>query len=177
MFTKRRQRLKHFTYKEDVVHIHDELLLGHKIEWIFFFFTKNNTLYLQASASSLLLGGRDSAPGCRPAPARHLPPCTCSHEVDVHTLSQTWWQQTRILGFGPRPRTLGSAPVLHVAVVTLLDQETVGQDRASAVLSRAAAGRHCGQGFWNRGNQNWKRHMYPNVHRSTVYNSQDMEAT
>ena len=27
------------------------------------------------------------------------------------------------------------------------------------------------------GNQNWKRHVYPNVHRSTVYNSQDMEAT
>ena len=26
-------------------------------------------------------------------------------------------------------------------------------------------------------NQNWKRHVYPNVHRSTVYNSQDMEAT
>ena len=29
----------------------------------------------------------------------------------------------------------------------------------------------------NRGNQNCKRHMYPNVHCSTVYNSQDMEAT
>ena len=29
--------------------------------------------------------------------------------------------------------------------------------------------------FW--GNQNWKRHMYPNVHYSTIYNSQDMEAT
>ena len=28
-----------------------------------------------------------------------------------------------------------------------------------------------------RGNQNWKSHVYPNVHRSTVYNSQDMEAT
>ena len=27
------------------------------------------------------------------------------------------------------------------------------------------------------GNQNWKRHVYPNVHHSTVYNSQDMEAT
>ena len=26
-------------------------------------------------------------------------------------------------------------------------------------------------------NQNWKRHVYPNVHRNTVYNSQDMEAT
>ena len=26
-------------------------------------------------------------------------------------------------------------------------------------------------------NQNWKRHVYPNVHHSTVYNSQDMEAT
>ena len=26
-------------------------------------------------------------------------------------------------------------------------------------------------------NQIWKRHMHPNVHRSTVYNSQDMEAT
>ena len=26
-------------------------------------------------------------------------------------------------------------------------------------------------------NQNWKRHVYPSVHRSTVYNSQDMEAT
>ena len=23
------------------------------------------------------------------------------------------------------------------------------------------------------GNQNWKRHVYPNVHRNTVYNSQD----
>jgi len=27
------------------------------------------------------------------------------------------------------------------------------------------------------GNQKGKRHVYPNVHRSTVYNSQDMEAT
>ena len=27
------------------------------------------------------------------------------------------------------------------------------------------------------GNQDWKRHMYPDVHCSTVYNSQDMEAT
>ena len=26
-----------------------------------------------------------------------------------------------------------------------------------------------------RGNHNWKRHMCPNVHCSTVYNSQDME--
>ena len=25
--------------------------------------------------------------------------------------------------------------------------------------------------------QNWKRHVYPNVHHSTVYNNQDMEAT
>ena len=32
-------------------------------------------------------------------------------------------------------------------------------------------------GHTHRGNQNWKRHMYPNVHRSTVYNSQDMETT
>ena len=32
-------------------------------------------------------------------------------------------------------------------------------------------------GYTHRGNQNWKRHMYPNVHRSTVYNSQDMETT
>ena len=29
----------------------------------------------------------------------------------------------------------------------------------------------------HRGNQNWKSPVYPNVHRSTVYNSQDMEAT
>ena len=32
-------------------------------------------------------------------------------------------------------------------------------------------------GHTHWGNQNWKRHMYPNVHSSTVYNSQDMEAT
>ena len=32
-------------------------------------------------------------------------------------------------------------------------------------------------GHPHRGNQNWKRHVYPNVHCSTVYNSQDMEAT
>ena len=32
-------------------------------------------------------------------------------------------------------------------------------------------------GHTHRGNQNWKRHIYPNVHRSTVYNSQDMETT
>ena len=29
----------------------------------------------------------------------------------------------------------------------------------------------------HQGNQNWKRHVYPNVHHSPVYNSQDMEAT
>ena len=32
-------------------------------------------------------------------------------------------------------------------------------------------------GHTHWGNQNWKRHTYPNVHRSTVYNSLDMEAT
>ena len=32
-------------------------------------------------------------------------------------------------------------------------------------------------GHTHQGIQNWKRHMYPNVHRSTVYNSQDMETT
>ena len=32
-------------------------------------------------------------------------------------------------------------------------------------------------GHTHQGNQKEKRHVYPNVHRSTVYNSQDMEAT
>ena len=32
-------------------------------------------------------------------------------------------------------------------------------------------------GQTHRVNQNWKRHMYLNVHSSTVYNNQDMEAT
>ena len=32
-------------------------------------------------------------------------------------------------------------------------------------------------GHTHWGNQNWKRHIYPNVHHSTVYNRQDMEAT
>ena len=32
-------------------------------------------------------------------------------------------------------------------------------------------------GYTHQGNQNWKRHMYPNVHCSTVYDGQDMEAT
>ena len=32
-------------------------------------------------------------------------------------------------------------------------------------------------GHTHQGNQKGKRHMYPNVHHSTVYNSQDMEAT
>ena len=27
------------------------------------------------------------------------------------------------------------------------------------------------------GNQNWKRHMYPNIHCGTIYNRQNMEAT
>ena len=31
-------------------------------------------------------------------------------------------------------------------------------------------------GHTHRGNQKGKRHVYPNVHRSTVYNSQDMDA-
>ena len=34
---------------------------------------------------------------------------------------------------------------------------------------------HCGH--THQGNQNLKRHVDPNVHHSTVYNSQDMEAT
>ena len=32
-------------------------------------------------------------------------------------------------------------------------------------------------GHTPQGNQNWKRHMYLNVHSSTIDNSQDMEAT
>ena len=32
-------------------------------------------------------------------------------------------------------------------------------------------------GHTHRGNQIWKRHVYSNVHHSTVYNCQDMEAT
>ena len=32
-------------------------------------------------------------------------------------------------------------------------------------------------GHTHRGNQNWKRYVYPSVHHSTIYNSQDMEAT
>ena len=32
-------------------------------------------------------------------------------------------------------------------------------------------------GHTHWGNQNQKRHLYPNVHHSTVYNSQDTEAT
>ena len=32
-------------------------------------------------------------------------------------------------------------------------------------------------GHTHRGNQKGKRHVYPSVHCSTVYNSQDMEAT
>ena len=30
-------------------------------------------------------------------------------------------------------------------------------------------------GHTHRGNQNWKKHIYPSVHHSTVYNSQDLE--
>ena len=32
-------------------------------------------------------------------------------------------------------------------------------------------------GHTHQGNQIWKRHVHPNVHCSTVYHSQDMEAT
>ena len=32
-------------------------------------------------------------------------------------------------------------------------------------------------GHTHWGHQNWKRYVYPNVHHSTVYNSQDMETT
>ena len=32
-------------------------------------------------------------------------------------------------------------------------------------------------GHTHQGNQKGKRHVYPSVHHSTVYNSQDMEAT
>ena len=32
-------------------------------------------------------------------------------------------------------------------------------------------------GHTHRKKQNLKRHVYPNVHHSSVYNSQDMEAT
>ena len=32
-------------------------------------------------------------------------------------------------------------------------------------------------GHTHQGNKNWKRHLYPSVHCSTVYNSQDIEST
>ena len=36
---------------------------------------------------------------------------------------------------------------------------------------------NCTAGHAHRGNQNWKRHVYPSIHGSTVYDSQDVEAT
>ena len=48
----------------------------------------------------------------------------------------------------------------------------------SRVFSNTTVQKHqstAGHTHW--GNQKGKRHVYPNVHRSTVYNSQDMEAT
>ena len=36
---------------------------------------------------------------------------------------------------------------------------------------------NCTTGFIIWESHNWKRHMYPNVHCSTIYKSQDMEAT
>ena len=44
-------------------------------------------------------------------------------------------------------------------------------NRTAIQPSNPTAGHvHCG-------NQIWKRHVYPNVHHGTVYNSLDMEAT
>ena len=31
--------------------------------------------------------------------------------------------------------------------------------------------------IWGKKNSNWKRYTQPNVHSSTIYNNQDMEAT
>ena len=36
---------------------------------------------------------------------------------------------------------------------------------------------HCCAYTLHQGNQNWKRHMYPNVHCSTIYNRENMKAT
>lgn len=99
----------------------------------------NNTLYLQASVSLLLPGGRDSAPGqvTRPAPARHPPPHTCSHEAGVRTpVTGPGGNRRGSSGLGLRPRAPGSARVLHMAPAILLDQEPGGGDGASAGLSR-----------------------------------------
>ena len=42
---------------------------------------------------------------------------------------------------------------------------------AIRVVSSAIQPSNPTAGHTHRGNQNWKRHVYPNVHRSTVYNS------
>ena len=69
----------------------------------------------------------------------------------------------------PSPSPTESIRLIYTSVSLLLSR-TQG-NRTTLWSSNPTAGHT----HW--GNQKGKRHVYPNVHRSTVYNSQDMEAT
>ena len=69
----------------------------------------------------------------------------------------------------------------HILLVGMQTSTTTLENSAEIPLKTgnrtAIRPRNPNTGNTHWGNQNWKRHVYPNVHSSTVYNRQDMEAT
>ena len=82
-------------------------------------------------------------------------------------------QKTKIMASGP----ITSWEIYGESVETVSDfiflgfKITADSDCSHEIKKTLTAGHT----HW--GNQKGKRHVYPNVHCSTVYNSQDMEAT
>ena len=81
----------------------------------------------------------------------------------------TGWISYKILASGPITSWQIDGETMKTVrgFIFLVSKITVASDCSHEFTS--------GHTHW--GNQKGKRHMYPNVHRSTVYNSQDMEAT
>ena len=141
-----------------------------KYKFIYFNWRLITTLYWFCHTSTWIRHGYTRVP--HPEPPSHLSPCTIP------------------LGHpsAPAPSILYHASNLDWRFVSymILYMFQCHSPKSSHPLPLPQSPKDCSihlclfcclAGHTHRGNQNWKRHVYPNVHRSTVYNSQDMEAT
>ena len=81
-------------------------------------------------------------------------------------LKEKWFclWKTEAIHFSHKKMTLGLSEIIQEMQICILSS-LLGQGKRLEALVNMWFG------------QNWERHVYPNVHRSIVYNSQDMEVT
>ena len=105
-----------------------------------------------------------------PAPGVHSNSCPSSRWCHPAISSS-------VIPFSSCPQSLPASEYFPMSQLFPWGGHSIGVSASASVLPMttqlAQLGQQCNPtaGHTHRGNQNWKRHVHPNVHCSTVYNS------